>query len=167
MNRLHRYNIMIDLGPQQDAIKEKYSKDYYHSPQCLAEVAALWGIDINQEANQHGVFKDYETETISAGAGSRHYAEIHLAQAPNGLWAAGSSYVTPISGAACGPSIWSPHAYESRQEARNAAIDSSIQGLEHARNRTDSCQTQSNIDGCNKLIQLLQNARYQQLSLFD
>lgn len=155
---------MHDLAPQQKAIKRKYDQDHWTSNECRAEIAALWGIEANPDQEVSINFDKIETERF--GQECHHYAEIRLAQAPNGYWAMYGCYMTSIGGGFSSPTIWSSQAYLDQHQARDAAIDESIKGITSERNRTDSCQSASNIRKCNALVQQLQEAKNVQLSLF-
>jgi hypothetical protein len=111
------------VAQQLDALRDRFP-DWHRHPEALTEAAALWG----GGCNEHGVFLQCERETI--GHPERGvFAEVRVAQSPNGLFAAGYAYRCARAGGGVCPSVWSPP-HATREEARREAIREAIAGLE-------------------------------------
>lgn len=151
---------VFDLSEAQDAIRRKYGRQYHLSAECLADVAALWGLPNGSPLiNDAGVFLTCEIALdLHAGPCS---AEIEVAASPSGLWSMGKSCWGSDSGGGSAPSVWEQIAFRSRDDARLAAVAKLIEYFEAAiaRGAPRECDLRS-------MLALLKAERTPQLSLF-
>lgn len=149
----------LNMRRAQDAIRAKYGPRYHVNPECLAEIAALWGIEPHHDCiNDAGVFIAWTQIGLRAG---RCSAEVRYARAPSGLWAMETSYMTAMCGAGAAPSVWDHFAFLCEADARTAGLQALI-----AKFRGIAMQCGSVAADARKLIEILEAERTQQLSLF-
>lgn len=149
----------LDMRPAQDEIRARYGRGYHVNDDCSQEVAALWGIAPQHDCiNGSGVFIPYDRIECRAG---RCSAEIRCASSPSGLWAMSTSYMTATSGSASSPSVWNGVAFLSEDDARTAGVHALLELF-----RNIAAAGKSEAADARKLIQMLEEARTPQLSLF-
>jgi hypothetical protein len=107
------------------AIRERFAEDWHRSPQALAAASALW----QGGHNEHGVFSGAERETVARSG--RVEAAVSVARSPAGLFACGAHFSSPYYGFGHLPSVWG-RPFVSREEARRAAVEELLAGLEQA-----------------------------------
>ncbi len=120
---------IIDLKPQQDEIRSRYS-EYGHHPEMIEEMAALWG---NPPHNEHGVLDPTEHLKIDLQGERRWKAEIRLAHTPNGLYAMSTCYEYPSGGAGSAPGVGDCRAFLTREAAVEAGYNGLIKGFTSVR----------------------------------
>ncbi len=106
----------IDLSPQLEEIREKYS-EWWRSDEAQRELQALWG---NTECNAHGVME--ADEEIAIEMEPQWKASVRIARAPNGWYAFATSYSYALGGGSGPISVWNRAAYTARDEAIEAGI---------------------------------------------
>lgn len=149
----------LDMRPAQNEIRVRYGRGYHINDDCLQEVAALWGIARQHDCiNASGVFIPYDRIECRAG---RCSAEIRFASSPSGLWAMDTSYMTVTCGGGSSPSVWNGVAFLSEDDARAAGVHALIELF-----RNIAAAGKSEAADARKLIQMLEEARTPQLSLF-
>jgi hypothetical protein len=146
------------VSAQVAAIKVR-TPDYWRDEPGFAEVLALWG----GGHNDCGVFMHGERELVAQQGQAS--AEVIVAQSPSGLFAFGIRFSSPISGFGYAPSIWA-EPFGSREEARNAAIATLLNGLGNApRSYSLSKQNREDFDRMGKQLRAQMGPK--QRGLFD
>lgn len=149
----------LDMRPAQNEIRARYGRGYHVNDDCLRDVAALWDIARQHDCiNDSGVFTPYDRIECRAG---RCGAEIRYASSPSGLWAMDTSYMTATCGGGSSPSVWNGVAFFSEDYARAAGAHALIELF-----RNIAAAGKSEAADARKLIQMLEDARTPQLSLF-
>jgi transposase len=149
----------LNLRPAQNDIRRRYGPRYHVSEECLREIAALWGIELaGERINDAGVFTLYRDIERRAG---RCKAKLRLACSPSGLWAMDTSYMAALSGGGASPSVWNSLAFLSEADAKAAGLHALI-----GKFGTIAAEGGSDTADARKLIELLEDERTPQLSLF-
>jgi hypothetical protein len=141
------------------AIQERFAEDWDRNQQALAAVSALW----QGGHNEHGVFTCGERGTVARSG--RLEAEVTVARSPAGLFACGAHFSSPYFGFGHAPSVWG-RPFASREEARRAAVEELLAGLEEAAGACSPGQ-RSREDIRRVREQLLAQLRPRQRGLFD
>lgn len=111
---------ILDLRPAQDTIRAQYGPRYHLDPNCLQEIAALWGVGVEHACiNDAGVFLARDSFALRQG---HCCAGIHMARSPSGLWAMATSYTTSRCGGGSAPSVWNGFAFLTESDSRMAGI---------------------------------------------
>ncbi len=150
---------VLHLRPAQDAIRVRYGPHYYVNDECLRDIAALWGFELDHAGmNSAGVFNPCELIERRAG---RCRAEVLYARSPSGLWAMATSYSAAICGAGASPSVWNFIAFLTETDAKDAGLADLI-----ARFRGIAARGGTDAADARKIIDVLEAERVPQLSLF-
>jgi hypothetical protein len=106
------------------AIRERFGEGWFREPQALAAASAFW----QGGHNEYGVFTG-EREVVARSG--QVEAAVTVARSPAGLFAFGAHFNSPGYGFGHAPSVWG-RPFASREEARRAAIEELLAGLEQA-----------------------------------
>lgn len=149
----------VDMRPAQQALRVQYGRRYYLSPECLRDVAALWGVVLpSPYMYDVGVFRNARSILHRTG---RSEADIRLACSPSGLWAMDTSYMLPLSGHGAAPSVWNPVAFRCEADAVAAGLHELVEALGRIASSSRSDATEAL-----RLMDILKAERTPQLSLF-
>jgi hypothetical protein len=150
----------INFFNELSAIKTKYGQRYYADEYATKQAAELWGC----QSNEHGVCQPFKTETIAEAGQCR--GELSYCETSKSYWLLGLSAMSSYSGIGYAPSVWHSTGYPSFDEARLAGVIKLISFFNGVISNNSSCNSKTNRENANKIIDILKSEKTPQLVLF-